>query len=243
MRDRMFEIKSEKSEPEALTKVDDFFSKVTEIKASLNELKVEIKEIKETQNECLLSVSDNKNKQNQQKLQSLTDQITIRSTNLKNSLKQLESTDKVKQTQHSALVTKFVNEMQDYKQIQQDYKQKKEKKLQRQLLIVNPKMTREEIEQEISKGDQIFSMTKKTAAKQVYEEIESQHLEILQIEKSLLELQQLFIDMATLIDSQGEVLNSIEEHVKSSVAYTGQGVDELKKAIVHQRNSRRVICF
>lgn len=45
--------------------------------------------------------------------------------------------------------------------------------------------------------------------------------------------------MAVLVDSQGELLNQIEFNVSQSVAYTTDGVKELKKAVEYQKKSRK----
>ncbi|KAF0905281.1 hypothetical protein E2562_003879 [Oryza meyeriana var. granulata] len=42
------------------------------------------------------------------------------------------------------------------------------------------------------------------------EEIQERHDAVMEIEKGLLELQQIFADMTTLVDTQGEILNNIE---------------------------------
>lgn len=56
---------------------------------------------------------------------------------------------------------------------------------------------------------------------------------------------QLFVDMAVLVESQGELLNQIEHNVEQAVGYVTQGVDELNKASDHQKASRKkmfIIC-
>jgi syntaxin 1A len=56
---------------------------------------------------------------------------------------------------------------------------------------------------------------------------------------------QLFVDMAVLVESQGELLNQIEHNVEQAVGYVQTGVDELNKASDHQKASRKkmmIIC-
>ncbi len=45
---------------------------------------------------------------------------------------------------------------------------------------------------------------------------------------------QLFMDMAVLVESQGELLNQIEHNVEQAVGYVAQGVDELNKVLIYQ---------
>jgi syntaxin 1A len=41
----------------------------------------------------------------------------------------------------------------------------------------------------------------------------------MQIEKSLQELQQLFVDMAMLVTEQGEMIDSVENNIENAISY------------------------
>jgi t-SNARE complex subunit (syntaxin) len=77
-------------------------------------------------------------------------------------------------------------------------------------------------------------------AKRALEDIQSKHKEVVKIEKSILELQQLFMDMAVLVAAQGEVIDQIAVHVESAVNDTDAGVVALKKAVEIQKKTRKV---
>lgn len=47
--------------------------------------------------------------------------------------------------------------------------------------------------------------------------------------------------MAVLVDAQGELLNQIEYNVSKSVAYTSEGVEQLRSAVKLQKRGRKVI--
>ena len=64
----------------------------------------------------------------------------------------------------------------------------------------------------------------------------------MKIEKSLLELQQLFVDMSVLVAQQGEVLIQIDKHLDAAVDYTEKGAEELKEASKIQKGTRKKIC-
>ena len=70
----------------------------------------------------------------------------------------------------------------------------------------------------------------------------SRHAAIQDLEKSLLELHQIFVDMATLVDSQGEMLDNIEAQVGKSVEYVKSGTEALKDAKMYQKASRKYMC-
>jgi syntaxin 1B/2/3 len=62
------------------------------------------------------------------------------------------------------------------------------------------------------------------------------------IEKNLLELHQIFMDMAVLVESQGEQLNDIEQQVNKADSFVQRGTGELRIAKQHQRSKRKWIC-
>ncbi|KAL1201864.1 Syntaxin-related protein KNOLLE [Cardamine amara subsp. amara] len=64
-----------------------------------------------------------------------------------------------------------------------------------------------------------------------------------EIEKSLLELHQVFMDMAVIVDTQGEQMDEIEHHVLNASHYVKDGANELRTARTHQRSSRKWMCI
>jgi syntaxin 1A/syntaxin 1B/2/3 len=77
-------------------------------------------------------------------------------------------------------------------------------------------------------------------ATKALEDIQNKHRDVIKIEKSILELQQLFMDMAVLVAAQGEVIDRIAVHVDSAVNDTEEGVQALQKAVKLQKKSRKV---
>nr|ACG34940.1 hypothetical protein [Zea mays] len=64
-----------------------------------------------------------------------------------------------------------------------------------------------------------------------------------EVERSLLELHQVFLDMAVMVEMQGEKLDDIESHVASASHYVQGGNKELGKAKEYQRSSRKCLCI
>eukprot|EP01018_Ginkgo_biloba_P012893 Gb_39853 [translate_table: standard] len=74
-------------------------------------------------------------------------------------------------------------------------------------------------------------------------EIQERHDAAKEIERNLLELHQVFLDMAVLVESQGEQLNDIEYHVTHAAEYVEHGTKQLRTAKKHQRSSRKWMCI
>lgn len=73
-------------------------------------------------------------------------------------------------------------------------------------------------------------------------EIQERHEAIRDMERKLLELHQVFLDMAVLVESQGEMLDNIEAQVAKSVQYVSSGQTALRQAKQLQRSSRKWMC-
>lgn len=74
-------------------------------------------------------------------------------------------------------------------------------------------------------------------------DIHAQHEEILRIEKSICQLQSLFLDMQALIEAQGEIVTNIEANVNSTEYYMEKGVMQMKHALKKQSKWRKVMCW
>ncbi|KAJ7948167.1 Syntaxin-132 like protein [Quillaja saponaria] len=71
------------------------------------------------------------------------------------------------------------------------------------------------------------------------EEIQERHYTVKEIEKKLLDLHQIYLDMAVLIEAQGEILDNIESQVTNAVDHVRSGTDALHTAKSLQKKSRK----
>jgi syntaxin 1B/2/3 len=74
-------------------------------------------------------------------------------------------------------------------------------------------------------------------------EIQERHDAVKEIEKNLIELHQVFLDMAALVESQGHQLNDIESHVAHASSFVRRGTDQLQEARGYQKSSRKWTCI
>ncbi|KAI4300541.1 hypothetical protein L6164_033909 [Bauhinia variegata] len=75
------------------------------------------------------------------------------------------------------------------------------------------------------------------------QEIQERHDAVKEIERHLNELHQVFLDMAVLVQAQGEQLDDIESHVARADSYVRGGVQQLQVARKHQKNTRKWTCI
>ncbi|KAL2900961.1 hypothetical protein RDABS01_026043 [Bienertia sinuspersici] len=74
-------------------------------------------------------------------------------------------------------------------------------------------------------------------------EIQERHDTVKDIERNLHELHQTFLDMAVLVQHQGEQLDDIEANVGRATSFVRGGTEQLQTARKHQKNTRKWTCF
>ena len=110
---------------------------------------------------------------------------------------------------------------------------------------MNPNATDEEIEMAMEKGqsvfaDQIMEKSRHEAALEALQYIENRHKDIVKLEQSIIELHQLFVDLAILVEQQGEMIDQIEFNVVQAKTYTKEAVVEIAEASKYQKKARKV---
>lgn len=78
---------------------------------------------------------------------------------------------------------------------------------------------------------------------EVIREIQERHDTVKEIEKNLLELQQVFLDMAVLVQAQGQELDNIEANVERASSFVDGGTRKLTQARRLQKNTRKWTCI
>ncbi|MCL7031233.1 hypothetical protein MKW94_000840 [Papaver nudicaule] len=74
-------------------------------------------------------------------------------------------------------------------------------------------------------------------------EIQERHDAVKEIERNLIELHQVFLDMAALVEAQGQQLNNIESHVSHAKSFVRRGTEQLQEAREYQKSSRKCYCI
>lgn len=74
-------------------------------------------------------------------------------------------------------------------------------------------------------------------------EIQERHEGVKEIERSLAELHQVFLDMAVLVEAQGEQINDIESQVNRASSFVRGGTEQLTVARKTQKNTRKWTCY
>jgi len=148
----------------------------------------------------------------------------------------------------NSIKSRFFDVARKYEEAQLKARNKEKEVLERRIKIVNPQATQEEVDQMIETGENAFEtklLDKKRhqEAKEMLEHCETQRAQLHQLEQSIVELHQLFLDMALLVDEQGEMINVIEANVNKTVAYVAEANAELKIALKYSNSARKKVAF
>lgn len=150
---------------------------------------------------------------------------------------------RIRKTQHSTLTRKFVEVMTEYNRTQVDYRERCKGRIQRQLEITGKQTTNEELEEMLESGNPaIFTQgieMDANQAKQTLADIEARHADIMKLENSIRELHDMFMDMAMLVESQGEMIDRIEYNVEHAAEYIQTATKDMRTALEYQRKARR----
>ena len=164
--------------------------------------------------------------------------------------KELENNDATTRTRVNMLATlqkKFQVTIRDFQEAQTNAKMSMEERLVREIRVVKPNVTADEVARIMEQDDPSRIFQQETLgdldqqrAKQNLLFITERHRDILTLEKSIRELHQLFVDMAALVMQQGELVDQIERSVSMSVEHTAAANVELDSAIRAMSCNRRV---
>ncbi|PIA31944.1 hypothetical protein AQUCO_04700067v1 [Aquilegia coerulea] len=146
----------------------------------------------------------------------------------------------------NALKKKLKERMTDFqilrKNIQDEYRDVVERRV---FTVTGNRPDDETIDQLIETGnsEQIFHKAIQEMGRgqvlDTVEEIQERHDAVKEIEKKLLDLHQVFLDMAVLVDAQGDLMDNIEIQVTNAVDHVQSGNTALTTAKNLQKKSRK----
>jgi len=142
-------------------------------------------------------------------------------------------------------IRRFHSVMNDYNTAAHGFKQDLQARTRREIKIVDASLSDEAVDQIVESGraqDVIKEALISDNLQNVVQEIEERHLDILKLEHQVLEIYELFRDLATLVDLQQESLDVIENRILKAKNYTEKAEVELNEAEEYQKKARARRC-
>jgi len=239
----------------------EYFEEVNTIQEDMATIRRNLLSIEEKYGQSLVTMDMEQGAKSSEELEQLIDSTNLTAQDIRNKLKQLEESSKknkgkggpaqakIRANMQGALTKKFLDLMQEYQELQTRYKNKFRERVATQYKMVKPDASVEEIDEAIESGDtQIFAKAildteRKNQAKNALAYIESKSNDIKRLEQSIQELHNLFLDMAIMVEAQGELIDQIEYNVTQAVDNTKVAVENLRSANKYQRKSRKKMCI
>ncbi|XP_045107915.1 syntaxin-like [Portunus trituberculatus] len=234
-----------------------FFSQIEEVTEGIRKIEAAVNQVRKKHSEILSSTdSDDGIKK---ELDDLMADIKRTGAKVNAKLKEIAPQDvdkedrfgadiRIRRSQHAAATRQFVEAMTQYHHVQEEYRDKCKDKIHRQLRITGKDPTEEELDEMLEKNNiDIFTqgiMMETAQERQRLADIEERHQEIMKLENSLRELHDLFMDVAVLVQSQGETIDNIAAHVCSAKDFVEDAKVETSQALQYQKSARKkmIIC-
>lgn len=242
---------------------EEFFREIDALKDQVEVLTKKIEELRQKHNAIINPTVNQDEKFLRSQVEDANSEITALATRTNNGLKKIKiNLDKTKeevekslssdgkallrarQAHYNALTRRFKMTMEEYSKTQLDYRERLKNRLKKQLQIVGTDETfdDEQIDDMIENGNMaIFDegFIKMQQNKQILDELEVRKNEMYNLEKSIKELHSLFVEMANLVDEQGEMVNRILDNVTNTEAYVEKAVEDVHQAARYQSSARR----
>jgi len=246
--------------------MQDFFGDVEIVKANIVVIKESTRKIAEINQNVLQATTSDREQDYSHELEPLVKSTNKKATIAKQLLQRLrEDTERLKTSHNGSkqtpeirirenlsntLTRKFVDVMKEYQNAQTKYKTDIKKKVKRQVQIVKPDATTEEIDAVFKSGGGSGEVLKSAiltgeaadSIRNAYMNVADKYQDVLTLEASVAELHQMFLDFALLTEKQGELLDQIEHQVKEASDYIDQGNTEMVEAIEIQKSIRAKQC-
>ncbi|KAJ8078674.1 hypothetical protein AAF712_001350 [Marasmius tenuissimus] len=235
-----------------------FYAEISSIQDSLRTFNDNVSRIGDLHSRSLNNTDDAAAQRNAAQLDELVEDTSALSATLKRRIKALEKQGgagrdgQVRKQQTALVKSKFVEAIQNYQQVEQQYRTRYKQRMERQFKIVKPDASPEEVKAVVNdeSGGQIFQQAvldsnRLGASRAAYREVQERHEDIKRIERTLAELAQLFNDMSVLVAEQDETIQNIETQAATVEKDTEAGLQYTEKAVDSARAARkkRWICF
>uniref|UniRef100_A0A672JM63 Syntaxin-2-like n=1 Tax=Salarias fasciatus TaxID=181472 RepID=A0A672JM63_SALFA len=220
--------------------MESFFRRVEEVRGLIDKISYQVNEVKKIHS--MILSAPNTDDRTKDQLRSLTNDIKGNVNVVRTKLKIWKAYDSSRPVslcfhlcpQHTVLSRKLVEVMTQYNETQVFFRERSKGRIQRQLEITGRVTTNEELEDMLESGNpSIFTsdiISDSQITRQALNEIESRHQDIIRLETSIRELHAMFMDMAMLVETQGEMVDNIEKNVSNAAEYICRAKEETKKA-------------
>jgi syntaxin 1B/2/3 len=239
--------------------MDRFFADVERAKGAITRVKGATSKIKELQDEAMTAIGNKEQEVSESLARVLTQankDCAFAKRILEGLKKETETLDRkklhaeirIRENVHATVLQNLVVAVRGYQSAQQEYKAKLRNKAATAVRIAEPTATDEQIDVVIRNGDvnsvyrQKMLQPGSDVVAQAYLHAMDKYQDVLKLERSVEELHKMFMDLAVLVEAQGQMLSNIETKVYTARDYVESGNKQLNQALKAQKATRRRMC-
>ncbi|CAN9501995.1 unnamed protein product [Ophioblennius macclurei] len=154
---------------------------------------------------------------------------------------------RIARTQYQCLSNALREVMSGYNDAEMSHREACKRQIQRQMEVVGREVSRQELDQMMEDEEEItvFSVHSdgKTAGSAL-RQIQSRHQEIRDLEKRIQGIQELFLDVAVMVEEQGCVIENIQKNVQHTDAAIQDGLFKLERATASDKSNpfKKLFC-
>jgi t-SNARE complex subunit (syntaxin) len=152
------------------------------------------------------------------------------------------------ESMYGTVARKFAEQLKAAEKTDTAFSQSCRQKVRDQVRMVDADASEEKVEQLLQHPQAMEQMYQQAIVgvnvniKRMVEEIEERYNDIINLEESIRRMHEMFLHLAALVHSQGEILDNIEKNVDAAASYVEKGVQSLEKAKEHQSKARTRKC-
>eukprot|EP00877_Chromochloris_zofingiensis_P014435 jgi/Chrzof1/9245/UNPLg00212.t1 len=245
--------------------MDAFFQKVEDVKRDMTEIKAKEREIQQMHERSKTIVRQKEMQQHREDMQATINEVNTIAHKVKSKIEGLDklneaalqkkgqgvrsASERTRTSITAGLKKKLKDMMGEFSElrarIHDEYREVVERRV---YTVTGQHMPEDDIDRMIETGE-AENIFQKAILEQgrgrvldTLAEIKERHRAVKDLEQSLLELHQIFLDMAVLVEAQGEMLDNIEKQVARSVEYVHGGTAALQDAKQLQKKTRKWMC-
>ncbi|KAM7274743.1 hypothetical protein ACFE04_016609 [Oxalis oulophora] len=246
--------------------LDKFFQDVENIKQDMESVEILYKKLQESNEDTKNALDAKTMKEIRALMDSNTTQVLKKVKIIKEKLEALEksnaahrklpecgpgsSADRTRTSVVVGLGKKLKDMMDDFQELRTKITSEYKETVGRRYLTVTGQKADDEIIEKLISSGESESILQKAIQEQgrgqimdTISEIQERHDAVKEIEGSLIELHKIFLDMAALVEAQGQQLNDIESQVKGASSFVRRGTEEIVATKEYQKSSRKWTCI
>ncbi|KAK8946482.1 Syntaxin-132 [Platanthera zijinensis] len=242
--------------------MDEFFKQVKEVEELMGKLSDNLRKLQEGNEENKSVTKASAMKDIKKRMDKDMDEVGIIARAIKMKLEEIDrdnlenrknpgcgkgtAVDRSRTAMTVSLKKKLRDKVNDFQNLRQIIQEEYREIVKRRFFTVTGTTPTEEMVDELIEtgdGEKIFKKAIHELGRgqviDTLEEIQERHDAVKEIERKLLELHQVFMDMAVLVEAQGEMLDNIETQVANAVNHVQNGTEALHTAKSMQKKSRK----